>query len=36
MEMPYMYEEGPRTKIRIRFRVGDINLEGDVNLLESL
>ena len=36
MEMPYMYEEGHKTKTRIRFRVGDPNLEGDLNLLESL
>ena len=30
MEMPYLYEEGPKTETRIRFRVGDLNL------LESL
>ena len=36
MEMPYLYEEGPKTETRIRFRVGDPNIEGDLNLLESL
>ena len=36
METPYLYEEGPKTETRIRFRVGDRNLEGDLNLLESL
>ena len=36
MEMPYLYEEGPRTETRIRFQVGDINPEGDLNLLENL
>ena len=36
MEMPYLYEEGPITETRIRFRVGDLNLEGDLNLLENL
>jgi len=36
MGMPYMYEEGPITETRIRFQVGDINLEGDLNLQEIL
>ena len=36
MEMPYLYDEGPKIETRIRFRVGDLNLEGDINLLESL
>ena len=36
MEIPYLYEEGPRIEMRIRFQVGDLNLEGDLNLLESL
>ena len=36
MEMPYLYEEIPKTETRIRFQVGDPNLEGDLNLLESL
>ena len=36
MDMPYLYEEGPIIETRIRFRVGDINQEGDPNLLESL
>ena len=36
MEMPYLYEEGPKIEKRITFQVGDLNLEGDLNLLESL
>ena len=36
MEIPYLYEEGPEIETRIRFRVGDPNLEGDINHLESL
>ena len=36
MEMTYLYEEGPKIETRIKFRVGDLNLEGDQNLLESL
>ena len=36
MEMPYLYEEGPRTDTRIRFRVGYLSLEGDINLQEIL
>ena len=30
MEMPYLYEEGPRTETRIMFRVANLNLEGDL------
>ena len=36
MEMPYLYEEGPIIETRIRFQVGDLNLEGYLNLMESL
>ena len=36
MEMAYLYKEGPKIETRVRFRVGDLNLEGDLNLLESL
>ena len=36
MEMPYLYEEGPRTETRISHRVVDLNLEGDLNIQENL
>ena len=36
MEIPYLYKEGPRRETRVRFRVGDINLEGNPNLQEIL
>jgi len=32
-----LYEDGPRTKKnKISHRVGDLNLEGDLNLQENL
>ena len=36
MVMPFLYEYGPRTKTKISPRVGDLNLEGDINLQENL
>ena len=36
MEMPYLYEEGPRIETKISFQVVDKNIEGDINLQESL
>ena len=34
MEMPYLYKEGPKIETIIRFRVGDPNLEGDLNIMK--
>ena len=28
MEMPYIYEEGPKTETRIRFQVGHLDRKG--------
>ena len=36
MVMPCMYEYGPRIETKISHRVGDLNLEGDLNLQENL
>ena len=36
MEMPYLYEEGLRRETKISFQVVDPNLEGDLNLHESM
>ena len=36
MVMPCLYEDGPRTETKISHRVGDLNLEGDLNLQENL
>ena len=36
MVMPCLYEDGPRIEIKISHRVGDLNLEGDLNLQENL
>eukprot|EP00253_Pinus_taeda_P030297 PITA_30297 len=33
---PCLYEDGPRTGTKISHRVGDLNLEGDLNLQENL
>ena len=36
MVMPCLYVDGPRTETKISHRVGDLNLEGDLNLQENL
>ena len=36
MVMPCLYEDGPRIETKIGYRVGDQNLERDVNLQENL
>ena len=36
MVMPCLYEDGRRTETKISHRVGDLNLEGDLNLQENL
>jgi len=36
MVMPCLYEDGPRIETKISHRVGDLNLEGDLNLQENL
>ena len=36
MVIPYLYEDGPRTETKISHQVGDLNLEGDLNLQENL
>ena len=36
MVMPCLYEDGPRTETKISHLVGDLNLEGDLNLQENL
>ena len=36
MDMPFLYEDDPRRETKISPQVGDPNLEGDLNLLESL
>ena len=36
MVMPCLYKDGPRTETKISHRVGDLNLEGDLNLQENL
>ena len=36
MVMPCLYEDGTRTETKISHRVGDLNLEGDLNLQENL
>ena len=36
MEMPCLYEDGLRTEKKVSPQVGDINLEGDLNLQENL
>ena len=36
MVMPCLYEDGPRTKAKVSNQVGDLNLEGDLNLQENL
>ena len=35
MVMPYMYEDGPRTETKISHRVGDLHIEGGLNLQET-
>lgn len=34
--IPCLYEDSPRTKTKISHRVGDLNLEGELNLQENL
>ena len=36
MVMPCLYKDGPRIETKITHRVGDLNLEGDLNLQENL
>ena len=36
MVMPCLCQDGPRTKTKISYQVGDLNLEGDLNLQEIL
>ena len=36
MVMPCLYEDDPRIETKINHRVGDLNLEGEVNLQENL
>ena len=36
MVIPYLYEDGPTIETKISHRVGDLNLEGDLNLQEKL
>ena len=36
MVMPCLYEDGPKIERKISHRVGDLNLEGDLNLQENL
>ena len=36
MEMPCLYEDGPRIETKIIHRVGDLNIEGDLNLKGNL
>ena len=36
MVMPCLYADGPRIETKISNRVGDLNLEGDINLQENL
>ena len=36
MVMHCLYEDGPRTETKLRHQVGDLNLEGDLNLQENL
>ena len=36
MEMPCLYEDGYKIEINISYLVGYLNLEGDINLWESL
>ena len=36
MVIPCLYEDGPKTKTKISHRVGDLNIEGDLNLQENL
>src|SRR3984885_9676816 len=36
MVMPCLYEDGTRIETKISHRVGDLNLEGDLNLQENL
>ena len=35
MVMHCLYEDGPRTKTKISHLLGDVNLEGDLNLQEN-
>jgi len=34
MVMPCLYADGPRIETKISNRVGDLNLEGDINMKE--
>ena len=36
MVMPCLYKGGPRKKTKISHQVGDLNLEGDLNLQENM
>ena len=36
MVLPCLYEDSPQTETKISHRVGDLNLEGDLNLQENL
>ena len=36
MVMPCLYDDGPRTETKMIHRVGDQNLEGDINIQENL
>jgi len=35
MVMPCLYEDSPRIETKISHRVGDRNIEGDLNLQEN-
>ena len=36
MEMPCLYEDGPRIETKISPRMGDLNIEGYVNIHGNL
>ena len=36
MVMPCLYEDDPRIETKLSHQVGDLNLEGDLNLQENL